>query len=248
MAHTNQTTNYQLPQFLGTDKPAWLGDINPAMQTIDTAMKANADGVTSATALANDADNKVGDLDDLQTTVKTDTVSAINEVNQNASTASTTATSAVNVANSASAVATNAINATNQLANQFNFTTTTYNQSTPNGRSIVGGTFVAGDFHVSKNDDNTLFKVYADAVVSGNAGTTVRITLPVSGFTVPDTDYQIAPAGLVYRKDSPLTTQNAYLTVKNGEVVISFTPENSGSYYITLLPCLLINKNFGDII
>ena len=45
MSSTNHTANYNLPQFVGTDKPAWLGDINPAMSAIDSRMKANADGV-----------------------------------------------------------------------------------------------------------------------------------------------------------------------------------------------------------
>ena len=45
MSATNHTTNYNLPQFVGTDKPAWLGDVNPAMSAIDTQMKANANGV-----------------------------------------------------------------------------------------------------------------------------------------------------------------------------------------------------------
>ena len=40
MAHTNSTPNYNLPQFLGTDKPAWLTDINQAMSDIDTAIAA----------------------------------------------------------------------------------------------------------------------------------------------------------------------------------------------------------------
>lgn len=39
MAHTNETPNYQLPQFIGTDKPSWLTDINNAFETIDTAIK-----------------------------------------------------------------------------------------------------------------------------------------------------------------------------------------------------------------
>lgn len=38
MAHTNSTTNYSLPQFLSTDKPAWLTDVNPAYSAIDTGM------------------------------------------------------------------------------------------------------------------------------------------------------------------------------------------------------------------
>ena len=43
MAHTNATATYELSQFLGTDKPAWLVDYNGDMLKIDTALKANAD-------------------------------------------------------------------------------------------------------------------------------------------------------------------------------------------------------------
>ena len=38
MSHTNSTTNYNLPQFITTDKPAWLTDINNAYTAIDTAV------------------------------------------------------------------------------------------------------------------------------------------------------------------------------------------------------------------
>lgn len=38
MAHTNTTTNYALPQFISTDKPAWLTDVNTAYADIDTGM------------------------------------------------------------------------------------------------------------------------------------------------------------------------------------------------------------------
>lgn len=43
MSHTNSTTNYELSQFLGSDKPAWLVDYNGDMLKIDNQMKANAD-------------------------------------------------------------------------------------------------------------------------------------------------------------------------------------------------------------
>lgn len=41
MSHTNKTPNYDLPQFIGTDKASWLGDLNPAFLAIDTGMQAN---------------------------------------------------------------------------------------------------------------------------------------------------------------------------------------------------------------
>ena len=48
MAHTNSTTNYNLPQFLPTDKPAWLVDVNPAYASIDTAIKNASDAAGNA--------------------------------------------------------------------------------------------------------------------------------------------------------------------------------------------------------
>lgn len=40
MSATNHTANYNLPQFIGSDKPAWLVDFNGAMADIDAAIYA----------------------------------------------------------------------------------------------------------------------------------------------------------------------------------------------------------------
>lgn len=50
MAHTNSTPNYGLPQFIGDDKPTFLGDMNEAFSDIDTAMKANQVSAQEANA------------------------------------------------------------------------------------------------------------------------------------------------------------------------------------------------------
>lgn len=55
MSHTNTTTNYGLPQFLSSDKPAWMADINVAFADIDSQMKTNADAASAAQTTANDA-------------------------------------------------------------------------------------------------------------------------------------------------------------------------------------------------
>jgi len=55
MAHTNETTYYDLPQFVTTDKPAWLVDFNGAMSAIDTAIhnaKSTADTAATDSAQA----------------------------------------------------------------------------------------------------------------------------------------------------------------------------------------------------
>lgn len=55
MSHTNTTTNYGLPQFLSSDKPAWMSDINVAFADIDAQMKTNADAASAAQTTADDA-------------------------------------------------------------------------------------------------------------------------------------------------------------------------------------------------
>ena len=70
MGATNHTPNYNLPQFIGTDKPTWLSDVNGAFSDIDTQMKANAtsaaQGISDAAAAdltATAANNKANTLD-----------------------------------------------------------------------------------------------------------------------------------------------------------------------------------------
>ena len=55
MGSTNFTPNYNLPQFIGTDKPAWLTDVNGAFSTIDTAIKNAADAASNASSVAGSA-------------------------------------------------------------------------------------------------------------------------------------------------------------------------------------------------
>lgn len=50
MTATNHTNNYKLSQFVGTDRPTWLGDYNGDMAKIDAQMKVNADAIEQATA------------------------------------------------------------------------------------------------------------------------------------------------------------------------------------------------------
>lgn len=50
MTATNHTGNYNLSQFVGTDRPTWLGDYNGDMTKIDAQLKRNADDIASATA------------------------------------------------------------------------------------------------------------------------------------------------------------------------------------------------------
>lgn len=63
MASTNQTTNYKLSQYIGTDKPTYLGDYNGDMLKIDTQMKKNADASVNATSDAGSALSKATEVE-----------------------------------------------------------------------------------------------------------------------------------------------------------------------------------------
>lgn len=48
MTATNKTANYELSQFVGSDRPTWMGDYNGDMSKIDAQLKQNADDIASA--------------------------------------------------------------------------------------------------------------------------------------------------------------------------------------------------------
>lgn len=109
MSSTNKTTNYKLSQYIGTDKPTYLGDYNGDMLKIDTQLKANADSASNAAsaagaaqAVASDASKKVQTLNNSVTANSAD-IAGLKTKNaqQDASiqNASNTASSALDKAN-----------------------------------------------------------------------------------------------------------------------------------------------------
>ena len=52
MSSTNKTEHYDLPQFIGSDIPTWLGDFNSAMTAIDSGINAAATAASGAATTA----------------------------------------------------------------------------------------------------------------------------------------------------------------------------------------------------
>ena len=74
MASTNKTNNFNLSQFIETDKPTFLGDYNTDMNKIDDAMQVNK-------LASENNSNLIGNLQELNTQNKLNLVNAVNEVN-----------------------------------------------------------------------------------------------------------------------------------------------------------------------
>lgn len=243
MASTNKTTNYELSQFLGTDKPAWLSDYNQDMSKIDAQMKLNADGVTSASGSATTANTNIGTLASLTTESKTNLVSAINEVDSNADTAQTTANQAVNASE------TNATNITalTSYLNLNNFTTPTV--------TISGGTIINDQTEIScaSNSDGSLGKIYGRITVNSSSSS---VDLSFDTPFRPSSSITINGIAFQQWSDDP-NNSSSYsrcipksLTIgTNGVATVSTTGSASGRrHQITIIACLLFMKSFGDVI
>lgn len=112
MSSTNKTPNYALPQFIPTDKPTWLGDVNAAMLAIDTAMADNHTTAESANTSASTAVAQVQHAVDTANEAKVDSAAAL----QNATNAIGVAQNALNSATQATQTA----QAATQTANAAN--------------------------------------------------------------------------------------------------------------------------------
>ena len=55
MSSTNHTENFNFPQWVGSDYPSFINDLNPAFLTIDTTLKSNKTGVDTAQKAAESA-------------------------------------------------------------------------------------------------------------------------------------------------------------------------------------------------
>lgn len=238
MSHTNTTANYNLPQFIGTDKPSWLTDVNGAMTSIDTQMKANADASTTADGKATTANTSIGTLSSLTTSVKNDLVSAINEVDANADTAQTSA-------NNAGTIALNAKNKADGIESFLDINT--FKNLTV---SVNRGTVSENTFKSAHNSDGSLGKVYGYVTIQNTAGTTpVVVTLSDTGLR-PSEAITINSSVLrsVYVEAGFNDFNLVDMTINpNGTVVITSGSSNVVTWMrLSIVPFLIFAKNFGD--
>lgn len=233
MASTNKTTNYELSQFLGSDKPAWLSDYNSDMNKIDTQMKANADAATAAGSNASSALTEIGDLTQLTTTAKTSAVAAINEVDSNADTAQNTANSAYNKAGANE----DAIAALSSYLDLNTFTTPTV--------SITGATLNTQSTNIScaSNSDGSLGKIYGDLRFVAQSSTAV-VTFPTP--LRPNTALTVNGI-VVGQYDGTNIIMRSMTIGTDGLATITFADLGIGAQWrCCLTACLIFAKSFGD--
>lgn len=245
MASTNKTTNYELSQFLGTDKPAWLTDYNADMGKIDAAIHTAASTATGADGKADANATAIGTLANLTTDAKTSAVAAINEVDAHADSATTTAGQALSSATTAQTNAGLAQTAVANLEAKFNLTPAELTVSCPQ----VTPSATATSVKCAKNSDGSLAKIYGRIrLPSGYNGTCVCTTSdtglrPETAITFNGCALRIA-VGTNGRDTYGLS----YTLNTNGTITIEVANSTSFSQVdVELIACLLFIKDFGDI-
>lgn len=254
---TNHTTNYELSQYIGTDKPTYLGDYNSDMSKIDANLKLVSNTADSASSTATSANT-------LAQTAKDRADSAYTL----ADTANTTANTANNTAGTA--LSNSITNQTN--INRFNFSVSSeINRSTSDGNT---DNCTLGKFNVNTSEFTTtnsgltnfsvhlftatntegsvgkLYGTYTGTVtynVSGQNFPCIRIKNSYMNITTPDTSYTIYGAGNNYssgRFDVACiyvgSDGYSYLYGRN------YGNYSNVSYYVTFNPCIYFFTDFGD--
>ena len=274
MASTNKTTNYELSQYIGTDKPTYLTDYNQDMTKIDA-------GIHAAKSEADTNATSIGTLSNLTTTAKNNLVSSINEVDADTATnANNIATNTSNIAANTSAIGTlanltttsktnlvvaaNEINAKvgnlsalqtdtktstvgaiNEVVNKFIFTHVVSPTHT-----YSTGLSHEGSLTIAYNSDGSLFKIYGGLNVWAAAWSEgLTVTLSDTGLPEVDEDYTINAAASSYEYGGTVNYAVRSITYKqNGNIVLNIGNFGNNTYKrLYFPPCLYINTNFGDI-
>ena len=229
MASTNKTINYELSQYIGTDKPSYLGDYNSDMLKIDGAIKNNADNITLVDTKATGADTKATGADAKATQALT-----------NSAQASTTANEALNTANE-----------NTQKISKFNlsvFSTIT------NFTKVGSGTINPNsEIKVATNSDGSLAKIYGQITISNvtnSASNKGKLTFNTS--LRPESDIVITGGTIglnVNSSNQVVTTFIKDFTIKTtGEVEIeyNYTLASGEVWRAIFINSLLFIKDFGD--
>lgn len=261
MASTNQTTHYDLSQYVASDKPTYLVDYNGDMSKIDA-------GIYGAKSLADTNEASIGTLSNLDTTVKSDLVSAINEVNTqvgtNTGNISTNTqnisanTSAIGVlANLSTTTKTDLVSATNEVNSKANDLQSeiekfnlvnfkSYNLTQTTSEIVKSNSNIAyeGTIYVATNSDGSIFKVYGFKRTETSGTETGTITLKNTGIS-PTEAFTINSAGIQLVLSDDTSYPQDISVASNGDISIKDS-QWGGIRRAHFLPCLYFAKSFGD--
>lgn len=225
MASTNKTQNYELSQYIGSDKPTYLGDYNTDMLKIDTQMKRNADNVASVGATATTASETA------------------NTALENASNAQTSANSANNIATTALQKAnTNETKIVN-IENLLNLNDIINYQA--GNMTFQNCSLIAGSLTVASNNNGSIGKIYGNLVIQNDGTNQVKHILISGTHLRPDTPIVLNPVGVF--SGTPGISEPISVSIdRNGNLDFTVYGSATGTGNVIIFPCIYFMKDFGD--
>lgn len=257
MSSTNKTTNYELSQYISSDKPTYLGDYNGDMSKIDT-------GIHGAKAQADTNATNIGDLTTLTTESKSNLVGAINEVDSHADTnAGNISINATNIATNTANIGTmanlktqdkdtlvKAINNVYDYLNLNDFHALTNPVVLDSSDNVMAGASVSvNNLNVALNSAGTYGKIYGNFSLSGLTGYP-RVKFINTGIMGITEDITISPMGFVYSGSNIGVVYGILSPPAQGETSASLVLRvgiSSGTPTGFVFPCIYYFTNFGDV-
>lgn len=241
--HTNSTTNYGYPQFVGTDKPGWLTDINGAFNDIDEDIKTAQTTADSAQASATIADGKA-------VQAQSDATTALNS-------AGSANTNIGTMANLNTTDKTSLVGAINEVNNTLNFTS--FKEYNTSSADFVKGDDITLDglvVNLAKTQNGSYAKVYGQFLgypTTSDSGNTEFI-MNNTGLTISEA-FTVRSVGITTRTQNLSGTDVVTYVARcdllfntNGSITIKSNQTwETGKYYNVILhPVVIQIKSFGD--
>lgn len=251
MSATNTTTNYNLPIFLSSDKPAWLVDFNGAMTAIDAQMKVNADAIAAKSPILTFSDTTDIDFTVTGTTVTAELDDGIAGTISRAFTKPVAAPAGPQIpsvdTNNAQQLLSlgTGLEIDNNVLNAIDLNLSRTGDSTTFTVISGGPLTMSGKLYYAFNNDYSVGKIYGyvDLTGSGTGSFTINSGITITGVT---DSFGISPAGSCNQVGVLNGTVGLTFNT-NGQIHFSGYRANSGSATrVIFYPCLYFIKDFGD--
>lgn len=252
MSATNTTTNYNLPIFIGSDKPAWLVDFNGAMNAIDAQMKVNADAIATKSPILTFNDTTEIDFTKTGNVITASLASGVSDKVGRALVTPIAAPATEQIV----AIDTNGAQAAVNVGSGLKISSGTLKSAdldlTNIGTATLSGfpsgvTKNSGDIQYALNTDGTIGKIYGTISFKNTSSSPQNITINTDiQVAATGESYTINPAGLNFSSD--LLRGGITLSVSAaGNVSLVLNVAANANTYCYYIPCIYFFKNFGDV-
>lgn len=254
MSATNTTTNYNLPIFIGSDKPSWLADFNGAMNAIDAQMKVNADAIATKSPILTFNDTSEIDFTKSGNVITANLASGVSDKVGRALVTPIAAPAAeqlvaidTNGSQSAIDIGTGLFNNSGVLT-AVDLNLTDMGSVTPTTGLPSGISYVNGTISYAFNSDRSIGKIYGSIQYKKTTSGDLNQGEFDTGIIVPapDSEYSIVPAGITLLAGSYHFAGVTFKVKTNGHVYISTSYWANATIYIYIPPCIYFFKDFGD--